>query len=208
MKWGMRKPWATGLLLGLVTLTGLPGMVLSGCESPAEPKTPVSTDISDVVYDGLATDEALVILLGFKAQSDPSQNAVVDNPAPQMSLSAASPATFAWHIGEMASVSPPPLRKNTLDIGALLGPALAHAHGAPINGRGYFLVFSTPASPKLLRVFTTELTYTPDAAAWATLVSAGGPISLTVTNAIFEDNRVAQDGGPFAGAAISFSMMP
>lgn len=209
MKRGARTGWM-GLFLGLMALTGLPGMVLSGCESPADPSTPTptDTDIEGVVYEGLATDEALVILLGYTARSDPAQNAVVDSPAPQVSLPAASPATFAWHIGELAGSWPASLHERALTFGAMFGPRLAHAHGAPVNGRGYFLVFSTPSSPKLLRVFTTELTYTPDAQAWASLVSAGGPISLTITNAIFEDNRVAQDGGPFAGPAVSFSMMP
>lgn len=208
MKRSLRKH-GVGLLWGLLALTGLPGMIVAGCESPAQPSTPTSTDpdIEGVVYEGLATDEALVILLGLNARSDSAQNAVVDHPAAQMSLPAASPATFAWHIGEMASTWPLLLERAS-SLSAMLGPRLAHAHGAPVNGRGYFLAFSTPSSPKLLRVFTTELTYTPDAQAWARLVSAGGPISLTITNAIFEDNRVAQDGGPFVGSAVSFSITP
>ena len=209
MKWSVRKPWVA-LCFGLLGLTGFPGIVLSGCESAPEPSKPTSSqpDINGVVYEGLATDEALVILLGFEAHSDPTQNAKFDHPMPQMSLPAAPPATFAWHIGEMAGSWPTSLHKWASTLGAILGPRRAHAHGAPINGRGYFLVFSTPSSPKLLRVFTTELTYTPDTTAWAMLASASGPISLTITNAIFEDNRVAQDGGPYAGSAISFSIMP
>lgn len=209
MRNGLRKSWVA-LGFGLLGLTGLPGIALTGCESTTEPAIPTSTqpDIEGVVYEGLATDEALVILLGFDAQSVPAQNVVLDNPVPQMSLPAASPATFAWHIGEMANAWPPSLREWPATFAAMLEPRPAYAHGAPINGRGYFLVFSTPSSPKLLRVFTTDLTYTPDATAWATLVSVGGPISLTVTNAIFEDNRIAQGGGPFAGSAISFSITP
>lgn len=209
MKRSRRKPWV-GLFLGLFMLTGFPGMVLSGCESNAGPSTSTSTDtdIENVVYEGLATDEALVILLNLEHRSDPAQSAVVDTPAPQMSLPATSPAKFSWHIGEMARAKPPSLLEWAWRFGEILEPRPAHAHGAPVNGRGYFLVFSTPSSPKLLRVFTTELTYTPDATAWASLVSVGGPISLTITNAIFEDNRVAQDGGPFAGSAVTFSITP
>jgi hypothetical protein len=209
IKYGGRRVFV-GLVFGLAGLTGFPGLVLSGCESPANPLPPTSTepDISGVVYEGLATDEALVILLGFEAQSDPAQNVVCDYPAAKMSLPAATAATFAWHIGESARLWPPSLHDWALAVDAMITPRQAHAHGAPINGRGYFLVFSTPSAPKLLRVFTTELTYTPDATAWATLVAAGGPISLTITNAIFEDNRVAQDGGPFAGPGISFSITP
>lgn len=199
-----------GLFIGLAGITGFPGIVLSGCESPANPSMPASTDpdIEGVVYESLATDEGLVALLGQQAASDPAQNAIFDLPITQMSLPAASAATFAWHIGESATLSPPSLRKWAFDVDSILGPRQAYAHGAPINGRGYFLVFSTPAAPKLLRVFTTNLTYTPDATAWATLVSAGVPISLTITNAIFEDSRVAQDGGPYAGPAISFIIAP
>jgi hypothetical protein len=195
-----QKPWI-GLLFGLLALTGAPGVILSGCETPAQPPPPANTiDTAGVVYEGLATDEALVILLALEARSEPAENAVVDYPADQMALPAATPATFAWHIGEMAGVWP--------SLESMLGPRAAYAHGAPVNGRGYFLVFSTPSSPKLLRVFTTDLTYTPDAAAWASLVGANLPISLTITNAIFEDNRVAQDGGPYVGSSVSFSISP
>ena len=208
MRWSVRTS-CVGIVWGIVALTGLPGFVLSGCESSSGPSTPSSTapDINGVVFEGLATDEALVIMLGLQARAEPAQSAVIDVPAAQMSLPAATPATFAWHIGELANAGPS-FDDWASTLRGLLGPGVAHAHGVPMNGRGYFLVFSTPSSPKLLRVFTTDLTYTPDAVAWGALVSAGEPISLEITNAIFEDNRVAQDGGPFSGSAVSFSITP
>jgi hypothetical protein len=88
----------------------------------------------------------------------------------------------------------------------LLGPVrAAHAHGAPMNGRGYLLVLSGPEGEVLARVFTTALSYTPDAATWDALSAEGSPITAVVTNAVFADGRVAPDGGPFAGEPITFT---
>ncbi len=78
----------------------------------------------------------------------------------------------------------------------------AHAHGAPVNGRAYLLTFMTASNAKLLRVFTTELQYLPDTAAWETLSGSVDAVGVTITNAIFEQNRVAQGGGPFVGPAL------
>ena len=55
-----RKTFA-GIFFGLAGITGFPGIVLSGCESPANPSPPQTTepDIEGVVYESLATDEGL-----------------------------------------------------------------------------------------------------------------------------------------------------
>jgi hypothetical protein len=84
----------------------------------------------------------------------------------------------------------------------------AQAHGTPINGRAYFLVFSTAKSEGVLRVFTTRLDYTPDAAAWAKLRAAGGPITATALNAVFENNRVVVGEAPWEGEPVTFTIQP
>jgi hypothetical protein len=87
----------------------------------------------------------------------------------------------------------------------MFGVRTAHAHGTPIDGRAYFLVFRTEENPRLLRVFTTRLDYTPSAEAWAKLSGeGGGPITVEITGAIFEQNRIPQDGGPWLGETLSF----
>jgi hypothetical protein len=84
----------------------------------------------------------------------------------------------------------------------------AYAHGDPFTGTATYLVFSTDSDPKLLRVLTSEASYTPDAAAWDKLVAAGKPITLTLTGAEFETNRIAQDGGPYKGSSTQFTIAP
>jgi len=172
----------------------------------------VEPDIEGVIYAGLATDEALLAMLRAEETSVPSQAVVVDAPAEGATLPKDVPPTIAWHVGGSAASNVEPSRNSFgIEIRSLidwLGPREAHAHGAPVNGRAYFLVFSTPKSPGLVRVFTTDLEYTFDAGSWTTLALTGEPITLRVTNAIFEDNRVAQDGGPWAGEPVTFSIGP
>jgi hypothetical protein len=90
----------------------------------------------------------------------------------------------------------------------LAGVPSAYAHGTPLSGTGYFVVFSTSKDPKLIRVFTTSHDYTPDAPAMKKLTSAGETIHAIVTTAEFDQNRIAQDGGPYKGIEVTFTMAP
>lgn len=179
-------------------------------------------ELGDVVYEGGATDEALEDLLAGSAVSDPAETASFAQPTADAVLPAAAPATFSWAIPAGGSFFELPRpgadptgarapgaieRAATAALGVLLsGIPEAHAHGDPVNGRAYFVVFATSADPKLLRVFTTQTTYTPDDAAWTQLKSAGAPITATLTSAVFESNRVGADGGPFSGGSVTFTI--
>ncbi|WP_437874975.1 hypothetical protein [Sorangium sp. So ce513] len=190
-------------------------------------------ELADVIYEGGATDEALDVLLAATPKDDPAQGTVFDAPEDGATLPGDAPPELTFHIaGAAQGAAPraaPALRRAAggaavdprarepgaatspawADLGALLGPArAAQAHGTPVNGRAYLLVFSTPGHEGLLRVFTTRLSYTPDAAAWDKLRAAGAPITVDVTNAIFENNRIVQGGGPFAGEPVTFSIAP
>lgn len=169
-------------------------------DSQAPSSATTDPDIEGVIYEGTATDEALLAMLRLSAKTDPTQAAVVDSPQSASVAPKDVPITVDWHIGSGFTGA---LRRTIVDW---LGPKNAFAHGAPVNGRAYFLVFSTKASPKAVRVFTTNLSYTFDAATYSKLV--GQEVTLTITNAIFEDNRVAIDGGPFVGEPVSFSVSP
>lgn len=172
-------------------------------------------DLADVLYEGEATDEALVELLASTPVDDASQSASFLTPAAGATLDPATVQTFTWAVGGTAlRIAPVPAgssrsaRAAKRDVswleraaGVIFDVREAHAHGAPVNGRAYLLVFSTASDAKLLRVFTTELQYVPDTAAWEKL-SAAGAVSVTITNAIFEQNRVAPEGGPFVGPAL------
>lgn len=183
----------------------------AGC-SDDEPSSTSSTgastgsgaeDLSDVVYEGGATDEALVALLAQSPKDDATQAAGLVAPTSGETISAATPFAFSWAVGAASFREPDALERA---IGLLLGVREAHAHGTPISGRAYFLVFSTQTDTKLLRVFTTALTYTPSADAWAKLTAAGAPVTVEIVNAIFESNRVADGGGPYAGTPKTFQI--
>ncbi|WP_437934858.1 hypothetical protein [Sorangium sp. So ce341] len=193
--------------------------------------TEVLPALADVIYEGGATDEALDALLAADPKDEPSQGTVFDAPedgaavpgdaAPALTFHVAGAARWtapgaapalgvagAWP-GVPEAGAPAAGASPWAELGALLGPVrAARAHGMPINGRAYFLVFSTAEREGLLRVFTTKLSYTPDAAAWDKLRAAGGPITVSVLNAVFENNRIVQGGGPFTGEPVTFSVAP
>lgn len=87
----------------------------------------------------------------------------------------------------------------------LSGVRVAHAHGTPMSGAGYLLVFSTAKQPKLLRVFTTATEYTPNQAAWQKITTTGELVHVQLTNADFDQDRIAQGGGPYRGTEITFT---
>ncbi|HTJ81438.1 MAG TPA: hypothetical protein VL400_06925 [Polyangiaceae bacterium] len=206
------------LVAGVSTFVGCGD---SGTDAPAD-------ELADVVYEGESTDEALEALLAATPKQDAAQAATFTWPSDGDILEPDAVPTFCWVTGATAmrsAASPtrigalePPARSeraapSTFDRAArlVLEPLLsgvrpAYAHGDPINGPAYFLVFSTDSNDKLLRVFTTLTDYTPDAAHWDTLKNAGAPITASVLWATFDSNRVATDGGPYEGTPITFTI--
>jgi hypothetical protein len=58
----------------------------------------------------------------------------------------------------------------------------------------------------LVRVLTSAMSYTPSQEPWDKLMSANKAVTLSLVTAIFEQDRVAQDGGPFGGSSITFTV--
>jgi len=181
---------------------------------------PAPAGYDDVVYEGEVTDEALTSLVAALDQKAPttsaSQAATLDMPATG-TLSKATITTFAWHIGTTTRLEPrapellpAPSRERWYGpLRDLIGPErAAHAHGTPYTGTATWLVFSTASDPKLVRVLTSATTYTPTQAVWDKMAAAGGPITLDLVTAVFADNRVATDGGPFQGSKFEFTITP
>lgn len=179
---------------------------------PAETQAPPGEPIGDVIYGGVATDEALQQLLAATPKQVAGKGAVLDTPADGMVVPASAPPSFTWHVGGTASLEIRGRARSrgwVAPLAELVGPPRpAHAHGDPVNGAAYLLVLSTASSDELVRVFTTETSYTPDAATWATMKGAGGAITASVLTAIFDNNQVASDGGPFEGTPITFTVGP
>jgi hypothetical protein len=186
---------------------------------PAEDEAEAHPELADVIFEGAADEKALAALLAAALKTDPGRGAVIDSPADKALLPPAPIPTFNWHPpGSLAARSgprqgPPSLLPRapeehptvTSVLVDLLGPErAAYADAAPMSGLGYFLVFSTDVDPKMLRVFTTKTTYTPDAKAWEKLSSAKIWTTLVIASASFADDRLMADGGPFLGESIQF----
>jgi hypothetical protein len=164
-----------------------------------------------VIYEGSATDEALVVLLATAPKASATSVTITAPTAGQV-VPAATPMVFSWTGGLSAAApgavplrTPVPARRRHA-LAALVDlfrvrPAFAHPF--PLNGQGYYLrVISN--NTEIVKVFTSEKTYTPDAAAWQRLTSAGGELRATMLSAFFEKNNVTSDGGPVEATPVSF----
>jgi hypothetical protein len=193
------------------------GIYLVSCSSDSSDGAKEG-ELADVVYEGEVTDEALEEMLGAAPEDWPWKGGVMDSPSDGGVIPATPIATFVWHTdvshvedgGTEGGASLLPMPKQVRPgswLDGLIGPErAAFAHGAPYNGTAFFLVFSTPSDPKLLRVFTGETSYTPDEKAWAKLIGAKTQIKLEISSAIFENNLLASDGGPYKGTPITFTI--
>lgn len=193
-------------------------------------------DLSDVIYEAEATDEALEALVAAAPKDQPEKAATFLNPANDSELPRNPPFQFEWQPGSgqtgrlesppswvtrpvvgralprgfavPASTPPSAIERFGMNV---LGHALsnvpsAFAHGTPVNGPGFFLTLSTADNPKFLRVFTLDTKYTPEAPAWEALAAVGEPITARILSAEFEENRVLQDGGPWLSEPITFTI--
>lgn len=196
-------------------------LLLASCSSNSDTKADhpdAGEDISDVIYVGGVTDEALENMLAITPKNDAHQVMVIAAPDLSAPVPAESAATFEFHPASEAHYSPAPRLAPARHTGSnwqhvvhevvqFLSPVrVAHAHGEPYNGSAYYLVFSDAKSNTQLQVFTTKTSFTPESVDWQNLVQAAQPLSLTITSAFFDDNAVPIDGGPFVGGTFPFSI--
>jgi hypothetical protein len=179
----------------------------------------------DVLLEGDATDAALDALFAAEPEKAPKRFARIATPLEATVLDARP--TFTWAVvpqgGAMrAPIAPPrgapallplsPRRAPSFlaELVALVGPErAAFAAPAPFTGTAYLLAVNDAVGAPIVRVFTSEASYTPDDAAWALLREhTGKAITAWVMTADFEADRIAPEGGPFPGPWISFSVSP
>ena len=182
---------------------------LGACGESSEEAT---SGLENVVFVNEISDEALARLLEKTPVDVAAERLEIVSPSAGAELPRASATTFSWraagsaakpHAPEPGSKLPRLLRA----LEAFLSPiGVAHAHGPPYNGVAYYLLFSTPQNPRLLRVFTAARNYTPDPASWSKLTAESGPITLSITSGVFENSLLLSDGGPFIGAATQFTI--
>jgi hypothetical protein len=162
-------------------------------------------DIADVIYRPGTNDEGVLTLLNSPPVDKPSAEPVITTPADQAKLMAAT--TFSYQVGTTATRDGARARAWSLPEWFTLERS-AFAHGTPMNGDGYLLVFSTSHAPKLLRVVTLDQSYVPTDDEWQRLAGASEVVTLTLTRAILEESRLTADGGPFVGKPIHFTVGP
>jgi hypothetical protein len=178
----------------------------AGGASDVAPPAPV------IDYVGAATDDALIRLVDAPPEDVTSRPLAIDAPPAGATLAADSPAAFAFRataaLLRPARPTPAPAWRRALrELAGLLGPERdAHAHGTPFNGTGFYLVVTDASSRLLLRAFTDQTSYTPDAAHWAALAAGAQPLALTITWAEFDQNRIPAGSGPFIGGTLPFTV--
>lgn len=173
-----------------------------------------------VVYEGEANDEALAALVAIEGPKDPTTYALFDAPAEGAVLPASPAPTFTWHL-TTTSASDAGTDGGAFLLGAKpqerfasLGPLLdlfgperaARAHGTPLTGLGYLILFTTETNDNLLRVFTTKTSYTPGTGAMDLFKGVKGTIQAWILTGVFDNNVLTPDGGPFRGPWISFEL--
>jgi hypothetical protein len=134
---------------------------------------------TDVVFEGGATPEALDALLAKTPAHDPTKTAVFDWPSDGELLSADTPSSFCWHIGEPASST------------------------VPVPGAVYYITFTGPDGAMLHRGLTTATNFVPSAEAWDEMKVADVPITVVVTWAELQSDQVIEGGGPWTGKPIT-----
>ena len=178
-----------------------------------------------VVYEGDANDEAYAALTAVDGPKDPMTYAVFDTPAEGAVFPADTAPTFTWHLHTVPGTGADagtdagafllrPAHSARPERLASLGPFLdlfgkersASAHGNPISGLGYLLLFSTDKDNDLLRVFTTKTTYTPGVGALEIMRGVEGLIQVWILTGVFDNNALTPDGGPFRGPWTSFEL--
>jgi hypothetical protein len=192
-------------------------LLLAGCSGDDTDKNgdEGGADLEGVVYVGRTTDEALEYLLDRTPEDRESQRLVIDSPAADATLSKDEPPVISYHNAVTGQLERRPapshyvapawtLRART-DLSNLFGPVrAAHAHGTPFNGLAYFLEVDDADGNHGLRVFTDQPSYTPESVAWAALSGLSQPLRLTIVLAIFEENEVLANSGPYLGGSIEF----
>jgi hypothetical protein len=166
-------------------------------------------ELEDVVFVNDISDEALERMVEETPVDEASERLVFETPMEGEVFAKGSAPTFKWQAAESAHRHAPsersPWRRFAHELKTFVAPiGVAHAHGPAYSGTAYFLVFSTAEDSKVLRVFTSGVSFTPDPESWEKLVTATGEITLDVSSAVFEKSLLADNGGPFVGATVRF----
>ena len=161
-----------------------------------------ATGPTDAIYLGNATDEGLAAFDAAAKTADASKAPALTSPTAGAKVPAATPVAFTWKASPTAlRVAPPARYQGASPFGAMRD---AHAHGTPMNGRAYLLTLKSGGNA-VVRVFTTNTTYTPDDEAWTKLKNAK-TIEAVLATASYDQNNIVQGSGPFEAPGVAFTI--
>jgi len=201
----MKSPIRLIILVLCVSFVSYVGACTDTHSDAADTGNPLT---ADVAFDTHANDEALDLLLDASPTDIASKAAIFDSPTDAAALDKGVAVAFKWHTGATAdSQNPGTIRHKFQPIWQFGVPA-AYAHGPTLNGKAYFLVVSSTADAKVLRVFTTATTFTPNSEQWTKITKASGTLTAIITTAVYDNDKLASDGGPFSGKPITFTIKP
>jgi len=176
------RPFRTLLSMALVAT---PSLIACSSSSGDDHPQPAIGATNGIVREGDASAAQLTTYLQHDARDWAWAGGQFDTPEPNATLTADTPQTFAWHAD----------------------PADFAAGGAPSAVlMTHLLSFSTASNDDLLQVFTSLSEYTPDAVAWQKLIDAHAPITVSLTTGTFVGADVPDDGGPFIGQSLTFTI--
>ncbi len=197
------KLFRGALAASLCIYVSINGLACGGHDDDDHQHAPAASD--SVVYEGGATDEALGSIVGEPAKPDDTRAAELMSPADGAVVPREPAPSFSWSTGT-AKASP---TERTRGWGPFERERSAHAHGEAVTGVLYYLVLSTPKTPKLVEVLTTKTAWQPDSSTWAKIAGEGAPVTATLVTARVEQNRLTPDGGPYSRTKSStFTVAP
>ena len=172
------RPFRSLLSVALVA-----SCALVACSASDDP--PPASSSTDVVLEGDASEAQLNAFQSEEPREWAWAGGQFDAPDKNATLNAGTTQTFAWHAD----------------------PAdFAQGGAAGEIVMTHLLQFSAPSNDHLLEVFTTLGEYTPDATHWQKLVDAREPIKVSLTTGTFVGTDLPEDGGPFIGQALTFTI--
>ena len=208
------------ILVGGVTFALSVGTLVLGCGDDGGAGGGATVEVR---YEGGATDEALDSLLAATVVDDPAKSPVFVSPEDGGTLDgSAGLPVISWRAGGGSAAregshdqfrvgrTEPTRERGPVERFAewsLSGIAIAHAHGTPVTGPAYLLSIETADGVEVARIFTTGTETIPSEELWTAMSAAKQPLRLTLTAAEFENNLVAQGGGPWE-SSISATVAP
>jgi hypothetical protein len=162
------------------------------------------SDLPEVTYDGGASDEAFERFWDKveTAEVSTTKGAALSSPVPDSEVPKGTPPKISWSIPGIATKLP--VHGPSRSAPSLFF-SVAEAHLPAVTGNVFLLELGASGVDPV-RVFTTNVEWTVDAATWSKLIAGNGPITIQIWNAYLNQNVVEE--GPFTQGSKSVRLAP